>query len=239
MLFFRGVHGSFCFFSFSVLAGYFYYNLMDKFYVENLVTTQKNLDIGSYLITPFMENLAVVLILIIPLITMRSFSEEYRNRTDELLFSVPLSNVEIILAKWVSGMISVIIMLCLTLLYPLFTKSVISIDWGHLLCGYTGLILFSAPLLFIGNFYSSLTESQMISSLMSISSFLFLWFIKYSDYFLEQGFWNVFARYSISYQYHPFARGMLDTSGIAYFAGLSVIAFYLNVYGIEVRRQWE
>jgi ABC-2 type transport system permease protein len=195
-----------------------------------------NLD-GLFMIAPF------VFLFLIPAITMRLFSEEKRTGTMELILTKPLTEFEIVMAKYLSGLILVIFSLLPTLVY-FFSVYYLglakgNIDLGGMWGSYVGLLFLGASFVAIGMFASTLTDNQIVSFIMAVFLCGFLYigfdFIYSFDLF---GPVDLFIKsLGINDHYVSMSRGVLDTRDMVYFLGLISLFILLSRYSIE-RRKW-
>ena len=183
-----------------------------------------------------------VFMFLIPAITMRSFAEEKRTGTIELLLTRPLSEMQIVLAKYFAGLILVIIALIPTLIYYFSVyrlgQPVGNIDTGGTWGSYIGLIFLAASYVSIGIFASSITSNQIVSFLAAV----FLTFIMYFG-FEALGSFEVFGSLDrfvlslgLSDHYVSMSRGLIDTRDIAYFVIVSGLFLFLSRLVIQGRR---
>lgn len=188
---------------------------------------------------PFFNLSPVILLILIPAITMRSIAEERRTGTIELLFTMPISDLQIILAKYFAGITLMIIALIPTIIYY-FSMYYIGdpvgiIDFGATLTSYLGLVLLGAVFVSIGIFASSLTSSQIVSFILA----LFLcWFIydglELFGAFAQVGEIDTFIRYlGISFHYNSIKKGVIDTSDFVYFLSVILIFLYATLTSIK------
>ena len=180
---------------------------------------------------PFFNLSPVILLILIPAITMRSIAEERRTGTIELLFTKPISDLGIILAKYFAGLTLMIIAIIPTIIYYFsmyyLGDPVGIIDFGATLTSYLGLILLGAVFVSIGIFTSSLTNSQIVSFILAM---FLCWFmydgLELLGAFSQVGEIDTIIRYfGISFHYNSIKKGIIDTSDIVYF--ISVIFLFL------------
>ncbi len=180
---------------------------------------------------PFFNLSPVIFLILIPAITMRSIAEERRTGTIELLFTRPLSDIQIILAKYFAGVTLLIIALVPTIIYYIsmyyLGSPVGVIDSGATFTSYIGLILLGSVFVAIGMFASSLTSSQIVAFILA----MFLGWLFY-DGFDRLGSFNLFGNLDsvvkyigLSYHYESIKKGVVDSKDIIYF--LSVIGVFL------------
>lgn len=173
-----------------------------------------------------------VFLFLIPAITMRSFSDEKKSGTIELLVTKPITDVQIIFAKFFAGYILVFFSLLPTALYY-YTVTKLSlppgIDVGATIGSYTGLFFLSGAFVSIGIFSSSVSENQVVSFIIAV----FLCFICYTgfDFFSALNFFGsideVIVKLGIMEHYVSMSRGVIDTRDVIYF--ISLIAFFITL----------
>lgn len=180
---------------------------------------------------------------LVPAVTMRLFSDEKRLGTIELLFVRPLTDLQIILAKFLSGLTVVILSLLPTLIYYLSVylmgNPVGNIDSGGFWGSFIGLFFLASVYVSIGLFTSTVSDNQIVSFILGVL-FCFIIFVGF-DYIgglgLSGGFQNIVERLGISYHYNSMARGVLDTRDVIYF--LSVISIFTLFSKIVLEsRKW-
>jgi ABC-2 type transport system permease protein len=184
-----------------------------------------------------------VFLFLVPAVTMRLFSDEKRTGTLELLLSRPLSDLKIILAKYLAGVALVILAILPTLVYYLSVNMLGdppgNLDMGGFWGSFIGLILLAAIYVSIGLFTSSLTDNQIVSFILGVVG-CFILFLGF-DYLSKLGFSgtleNFIASLGISYHYNSLARGVIDTRDVLYF--LTVIAVFTLFTKIVLEsRKW-
>ena len=195
-----------------------------------------NID-GLFLIAPF------VFLFLIPAITMRFFAEEKKTGTIELLMTRPLTDLQVILAKYFAAVILVVISILPTLIYYFsvyqlgFPKG--NIDAGGMWGSYIGLFFLGASFVAIGLFASSLTDNQIISFIFAVvlSGFIYIGFEFIYSLDLFGNIDLLVKTLGISAHYTAMSRGVIDTRDLVYF--LSVIALFLLLTKLSIEsRKW-
>jgi len=192
---------------------------------------------GLFIIAPF------VFLFLIPAVTMRSFSEERKSGTIELLLTRPLSDLQIVLAKFFAALSLVIFSLLPTLIYYFsvyqlgFPEG--NIDSGGFFGSFLGLLFLGATFVSVGIFTSSITDNQVISFIVAvfISAFLYLGFefIYSLEWF---GNFDLFINsLGISAHYSSISRGVVDTRDLVYFFSLITFFLFLTKFSLA-RRKW-
>jgi ABC-2 type transport system permease protein len=184
-----------------------------------------------------------VYMFLIPAITMRSFAEEKRNGTLELLFTKPISDFQIIFAKFLAGMVLVLFSITPTLVfyYTIYQlgNPAGNLDVGATMGSYIGMVLLATGFVSIGIFASSLTQSQIVSFILAVFlSFVFyLGFDSLSGIALLEKFDYLILQLGINYHFLSLSRGVIDTRDLLYFIGLSAL-FMLATKTVLESRKW-
>jgi ABC-2 type transport system permease protein len=195
-----------------------------------------NLD-GLFMIAPF------VFLFLIPAITMRLFAEEKRTGTMEMILTKPLTEFEIVMAKYLSGLILVIFSLLPTLVYVFsvyylgFPKG--NLDMGGMWGSYIGLLFLGASFVAIGMFSSTLTDNQIVSFIIAVflCGFLYVGFDFIYSFDLFGKVDLLIKSLGINDHYKSMSRGVLDTRDMLYFFGIIAFFILLSRFMIE-RRKW-
>lgn len=201
------------------------------------------LDGGTADLRAFFSTSPIIFLILIPAITMRSFSEERRTGTIELLFTKPISDLSIILTKYLAGVTLVLISILPTLIYY-YTVHVLGepvgiVDDGATITSYLGLLLVGACLVAVGIFASSITESQIVSFILAmfLSWFLFLGLDMLAVYSQFGGLDLIFRNLGIMEHYESIQRGVIDTRDIIYFISFTTV-FLLFTKLVLQSRKW-
>lgn len=173
--------------------------------------------------------MSLVLLFISPFLTMRSLAEERKTGTIELLKTSPLSDLQIVLAKYAALLILLVALLALTIEYPLFLVWTGDPDPLPMALAYGGLFLLGASFLAIGLFMSALTRSQMLAAILTFATTLTLWFLA------EVG-GKIGPKVSVIAHIHSFSLGVLDLSDLAYYFLMIFLFLFLTVRVLEAER---
>lgn len=184
----------------------------------------------------------IVFLLLVPAITMRSFAEERRVGTIEILLTMPLSYTKIILSKYFASVVLVIVSILPTFIYFLsiyflgYPKG--NIDFGAMWGSYIGLVFLGATFASIGIFCSLLTDSQIVSFILSMLICFIFWlgfdFIYSFDIFGSFG--QVIKWFGIDHHYASISRGVVDTRDIIYFLSVIVLFLFLSRLRLQSRK---
>jgi ABC-2 type transport system permease protein len=226
---------------FLLLSGFFFYSLVWWFNAQSMQMAQnpyyaQQININQMVFTPLFHNISIILLLMLPLLTMRLFAEEKKIGTEELLFTSPLSVNEIILGKYAASLVVLAVMLLLTGLLSLFTFAFGNPEATPLLCGYLGLFLMGAAFISLGIFYSSLTENQIVSAILTFGTLLLFWILSWASS-SAGGLWKGVLNYlSFFEHFDGLTRGILDTADIVYYLSFSFFGLFLTHAVIQSRR---
>ena len=160
---------------FLVVTGYYFYNLLASFSTLSFqastnpaIAKQQNLlNITETVVRPLFGNISMIMLLMMPLLTMRLFSEEKKSGTIELLLTYPVTDMEVIIGKFIACFVVFLLMLLLTATFPALLIFLGEPEIGPTITGYIGLILTGAAFISLGIFTSSLTENQIIAATLS------------------------------------------------------------------------
>jgi ABC-2 type transport system permease protein len=188
-------------------------------------------------LSPFFTLSPWILIFLIPAVTMRSFSDEKKQGTIELLLTKPISIWEIVNGKFLGAFLLIVIAIIPTLVYVYVISSLGlpegNIDMGSTLGSYFGLLFLIAAYTSIGIFTSTLSENQIVAFILAVF-FCFLFYFGFegiSTY--AKGLEEIIARLGMDYHFKSMARGVLDTRDILYFISLSVFFLSLTVFKLK------
>ena len=230
---------------FLILGGWFFYNLLARFsYLIQMYSSMQGpqaverMNLNDFVISPLLHNLSIVLVILVPVITMRTFAEEKRAGTFELLFTSPLRVSEIVAGKFLGAFVFLLLMIGLTLIYPL-----ILVAYGNpgpevkvILTGYLGLVLLGTSFLTIGLLTSSVTENQIISAVSCLVALLLLYVIGWAAETASPAIGAVLRHLSIVEHFAELVKGVIDTKDLVYFASVMIVALFLTHRSIESLR---
>jgi ABC-2 type transport system permease protein len=228
---------------FLLLGGWFFFNLLARFnFLLNLYLSFRNpeamerLNLNEFVIAPLLHNLSVILVILVPVITMRSFAEEKRSGTYELLMTSPLSVTEIVLGKFLGAFAFVFLMLLLTGVYPLILVLYGNPETGVILSGFLGLLLLATAFVSVGLLTSSLTENQIIAAVSCLVLLLLLYVISWPADTAGETMGAVLKYVSLTEHFAEMVKGVVDTRDLAYFGSVIVLALFLTQRSVESLR---
>ena len=228
---------------FMVLSGYFFANIVNYYAMVSLRGMQQqqrmqmDLSMIEGIFRPYFHNVVIVLILMIPLITMRLFAEEKREGTSELLFTYPVNDFTIVSAKFLSAMTVYVSMLVGTLSCFVLLRVITAYELLPALSGILGLLLIGAAFIALGIFISALTESQIVAAVISFGVLLLFIVLPWMAQSAGPGMGRIINELSIIGHFDSFAKGVLATGDLIYLINFCVLFFFLTLRVLE-SKQW-
>lgn len=220
-----------------IILGYMFLSNLDNYFLlqPQLMRLENTPGVTDIVITPLMHVAAIIMLMIMPLLTMRSIAEEKRNRTLILLVSAPISMSEIVLGKFLGLMLFVFILVTMLMLMPLSLYLGTSPDSGKLLSIYLGMLLLLATFTAIGLYLSSLTENQTIAAISTFGVLLMLWIIDWIGGSVSNGY-SVISYLSLLQHHQSMLEGVFNTSDIAYYLLFTVGFLVLTIRQLDRER---
>ncbi|OGS21644.1 MAG: hypothetical protein A3J83_01410 [Elusimicrobia bacterium RIFOXYA2_FULL_40_6] len=198
---------------FLVITGYF-------FSIPIFINNQASL-------RPLIELFPLLFLFFVPAITMRLFSEELKSGTIELLFTLPVKQEEILIGKYLSGIVLLSVCIGGTLFYPFILSFFGNLDWGQVAASYIGVLFLGCVFGSVGVFSSALSRNQIISFIISFMICLIFYFLGRAVPFVPPAISGILDYLGIISHFNNFARGIVDSRDLIYYS--SVIAFFLYV----------
>ncbi|MFC2163523.1 ABC transporter permease subunit [Acidobacteriota bacterium] len=226
---------------FLVLSGFFFQSLMWWFNTQSMQMARnpqyyQQLNINQMVYSPLFHNISIFLLLMIPLITMRLFADEKRTKTDELLYTSPISINQIILGKYFASLFVLLVMLFLNGLLSLFTFAFGNPELAPILNGYLGLFLMGAAFMAIGIFFSSVTENQIVAAILTFGTLLLFWVLNWAAASASGMMRDVLNYLSFFQHFDDMTRGILDTTDLVYYVSMVFFGLFLTHSVIQSRR---
>ena len=228
-------------FCFLLITGYFFYSIFAFYTMASMQSAMnpqmgRELNVTDSVMRPLFSNVSVILLLLMPLVTMRLFAEERRSGTIELLLTYPVRDGAVLLGKYFAALVLYAAMLVLTLLYPGIVAYFARIEWGPLLTAYVGLLLMGATFIAVGVCISSFFENQIMAGTVTFVVLLMFWVIGWSAD-AAGGVWKaVLSELSIIEHYDTFAKGIFDTKDVIYYLNFTILALFVGLKSLEARR---
>lgn len=226
---------------FLLVGGFFFYNILAWVNEQTMRLLQSGypidrLNVNQMLFAPFFNNLTIILMFLLPLLTMRLFADEKRMRTEELLLTAPVPLWAIIIGKYLAALAVYAAILLLTATMAVFPFVYGNPELAPLLTAYLGLFLLGAVFIAIGLFASALTENQVIAAAISFSSILLIWVLSWIGESGPGAWRSVLTYLSFFSHFRNMIGGVIDTQDIVYFLSFILLALYLTRAAFEFRK---
>ena len=202
---------------------WFYY--LQRFFTMDIATLR-----------PFFSGFPLAFIFVIPVLTMKAWAEEKKQGSAEILFTLPFTEWELVLGKFISCFTLLFAMLCLTIFVPLTMLPLGYFDPGVIFAEYTGALLLGASALALGLFLSGLSKNQAAAFLGSAAVLLVVTLINNFSTNLPQALAGFVNFISLSFHFESFSRGLLDSRDLAFFILTTLLFLFLNAQVLIFRR---
>ena len=203
------------------------------FFVYNLASGYTDL---SYV---YSNLFTIVILIVLPILTMRLFSDDKRQRTDQALLTAPVNLTAIVVGKFLAAMIVFVIGLSITLLFAVIIAVQVTPDWLVIIGNFLGMLLLGGMVISIGLLISSLTESQFIAALGTfVVSFALMMVDQLSSLFSSNALVVKIVEFSsIFSRYNDFTVGIINYDNIIFFLSMQVLFIFLTVRVLD-RKRW-
>ena len=215
---------------FLVLSGYFFYTNLGFFVLMGGMDLPRGLWQYEFL------DVQRLLLVLVPLLTMRLFAEERKLGTLELLWTYPVRDAEIIAGKFIGCLAVVTLMLAATAVYPAMVARFHPVAAGPLVAGYVGLWLLAAAFIACGLAVSALTESQLVAGAATYGVLLFFWVITWNEAAVNEVTLRLLVPFSLFDRFYTFARGAIDTGNVVYLTLFMVAFLSFTFFALDARR---
>jgi ABC-2 type transport system permease protein len=179
---------------------------------------------------------AVFYLLLIPAVTMRLFAEERRTGSLELLVTLPITEAELVLGKYLAALALMATALALTIGYPISLDLLGDLDWGPVAGGYLGMFLLGASFAAIGTAASSLTSNQVVAFLMALVMCLVPFATGFALGRVPAGLLPVVQYLSFDYHFNNLSRGVIDSRNLIFYGSVVAMFLHVAVFSLERRR---
>jgi ABC-2 type transport system permease protein len=226
---------------FALLFGYFFYAFLVLFVRQSMQMGQmgggpQTVNVNLYMIRPLLQNATVIMLFVLPMITMRTYSEEKRSGTMELLLTSPVTDLQIIVGKFLGAMALYVAMLLVTAIYVSLLFRFGNPEWRPVLTGYLGLLLLGGCFISVGLLVSSMTSNQIVAGMATFGVFLMLWVISWIADFSGPTTRTVVSYLSITEHFDDFAKGIIDTKHLVYYLSFITFGLFLTAKAVDSER---
>jgi len=221
---------------FALMFGFFYYSLLLYFDRQSLQAAGQAVNVNEQFLRPVFLNATVILLFVLPLVTMRTYSEEKRSGTIELLLTAPLTDLQIILGKFLGAMGLYAAMLAITLVHVGLLFMFGNPEWRPVVTTYLGLLLMGGCFISVGLLISSLTKNQIVAGMITFGVFLMLWVINWIASFMGPTTQQVLNYLSITDHLDDFTKGIIDTKHLVYYVSFITFGLFLTARSVDTER---
>ena len=225
---------------FGLIFGFFFWNALGVFVIEGMEMQMRGqsfpMNLNEQIIRPLLQNVSVVGLFFIPMITMRLFAEEKRTGTIELLATSPVRDLEVIVGKWTAAMVLYSCLLLFTAINFGFLFRYGNPDWKPLAVGYLGLLLQAGALLAIGTFISTLTKNQIVAGAATFGVCLLLWVLEWVSGYETATWARVLAYMSVITHFESFGKGVLDFKDAIFYITMIFLGLFFTARSMESLR---
>jgi ABC-2 type transport system permease protein len=224
---------------FALLFGWFYFAILQYFVRMSMQMGQmgpQSANVNQQMIAPLLQNASVLVLIMLPMITMRTYSEEKRSGTIELLLTSPVTDFEIIMGKFLGALTLYAVMLAVTLVHIAILFWAGDPEWKPILAGYLGLLLMGACFISVGLLISSMTKNQIVAAVATFAVFLLLWVINWIGETGGPTTQKVVSYLSITEHFEDFTKGVLDTKHLVYYLSFITFGLYLTARSVDTER---
>ena len=204
--------------------------------LDSVYTGQTDQSLTEFVVTRWFNFMRFVLIFVVPILSMRLFAEEKQTGTLELLFTYPLTELQMIFGKLLAALTVAGIMMGLTFPPILWISKYGSIDWSVLATSYLGIMLLITVALSIGTFASSLTNSQVVAFIITLITLLGLWLAAPLTDRVQAGLGRFVHELSLIDHYENFSRGIINSADVVFYLSMAAFFVFLTAKQLESRK---
>jgi len=225
---------------FALVFGFFFVTILNWFVQQSMQASMGmgggGLSLNQQFVRPVFMNSMVVLLFVVPLITMRTYAEEKRSGTMELLLTSPLTDLQIILGKFFGALTLYASMLAVTLPYVGVLFVFGNPEWKPVATTYLGLLLFGGAFISVGMLISSFTRNQIVAGMISFVVLLLLWILDWMSSMAGPTFETVINYLSVTQHIDDFAKGVIDTRHLIYYVSFITFGLFLTAKSVDSER---
>ena len=224
---------------FALLFGWFFYVYLSVFVRQSQQMAMMGggtVNVNEQMIRGVLQNAAVIILFVMPMITMRTYSEEKRSGTIELLLTSPLTDFEIIVGKFLGAMGLFCAMLLVTMIDVAILFRLGNPEWRPIAAGYLGLLLMGGCFISVGLLISSLTKNQIVAGFVTFAVFLMLWVINWLADSSGPTGQAILSFLSITDHFDDFTKGIIDTKHLAYYLSFITFGLFLTAKSVDSER---
>jgi len=225
---------------YTVICGFVFYSSTAFFAIQSLRMEAQGgmgappMSLNEFVIRPILGGvLTVVLLFLIPLITMRLYAEEKRSGTIELLLTSPLTDMQIILGKYLGALFLFVVLEALS-----FTYFGVLFMYGNpnakpLIANALGMFLYGGALLALGMWFSTFTKNQIIAGSVGLAAFLLLYLLDWVSAYSQSTTGQVMSYIALTTHFDNFAKGVIQLSDVVYYSSVMILGVFLTARSMD------
>jgi ABC-2 type transport system permease protein len=224
----------------ALLYGYFFSTLL-MFFVRqsmnmNPMQGPQSMNVNQQLIRLLFQNVTILILFLMPMVTMRTYAEEKRSGTIELLLTAPLTDFQIVMGKFLGALGLYAIMLLVTMIHIGLLFVYGNPEWKPIVTAYMGLLLLGGCFIATGLLISSLTNNQIVAGMVTFAVFLLLWVITWIGSFSGPTIDKLTTYLSVIDHFDDFSKGIVDTKHLIYYFSFITFGLFLTAKSVDSER---
>jgi ABC-2 type transport system permease protein len=225
---------------FALLYGFFYVTMLNYFVRQSMQVAQfggqEAMNVNQVMLRPLLQNVTILLLFLMPMVTMRSYAEEKRSGTIELLLTSPIRDFEIVMGKFLGAIALWAAALGVTVIHIGILYLYGRPEWKPIVTAYLGLLLMGGCFISVGLLISSFTSNQIIAGMATFGVFLLLWVINWIGSFSGPTVDKITQYLSIIDHFDDFSKGIIDTSHLIYYISFISFGLFLTARSVDSER---
>ncbi len=225
---------------FLLIGGFFFTTMLSYFSRLSFQFMQygfqdEQINVNEMVVRPLYMNLSLVLLMVLPIVTMRLVAEERRSGTAELLFTSPVRPWEVVVGKFLGAFLLMGLLALATAVYPVVVALVGSVDFGPVFSAFAGLVLTGGAFVAWGVLASCVSENQIVAAVTSFGFLLLLWVVNWAASLTEGPVASVLGYLSVMSHYEELAKGVVSSTDVVFFLSLAFLPLFLAAQLLAAR----
>jgi ABC-2 type transport system permease protein len=224
---------------YAIVFGFFFWIYLSWFVAQSAMGPQMgggSLSLNQQLVRGVFQQSTVIFLFVVPLITMRTYAEEKRSGTIELLMTSPVTDLQIVIGKFLGAMALYGTMLAITLIHMAVLFHFGNPEWKPIASGYLGLLLLGGCFVSVGLFFSSLTKNQIVAGMFTFAVLLLFYIIGWAGDFSDPLVGRLVNYLSLTGHFDDFLRGVVDTEHVVYYLSFITFGLFLTAKSVDSER---
>jgi ABC-2 type transport system permease protein len=225
---------------FTLVAGWFFYNVFAFYALISMQSAMnpmmaRDMSVTEGVVRPLFQNISVILLFLMPLLTMRLFAEERKLGTLELLWTFPVRDRQLLAGKFLAALAIYLGMLAATTIGPLILYALHPFSPAPVLAGYAGMVLLGTAFIACGTAASAVTESQVVAAMLTYGVLVFSWFATWNEAAIAARIAPLLLQLSLFDHFYGFAQGVIDSRDVVYLLAFAALFLFLALRALGAR----